>query len=61
MKIKESPVGRNLPHTAELLRSVIDVIVHIQNDKGERFITEVYFREYEEEKNGRRDTGTPVT
>lgn len=50
MKIRESPVGRAVPDAAELIRSVIDVIVHIQNENGRRFITEVYFKEFEEEE-----------
>ena len=49
MKIRENPVGRSVPNVTELIKSVIDVIVHIQNDKGKRYITEVYFREFQEQ------------
>lgn len=51
MKTLENPVGRAIPNVKDLIRSVIDVIVHIQNNRGSRAITEVYFREYNERKN----------
>lgn len=50
MKIRENPVGRSVPNVTELIKSVIDVIVHIQNNKGKRYITEVYFREFQESR-----------
>lgn len=46
LKVLQSETGRSLPyeHIRRLLADVIDVICHIQNDHGERHITEVYFR-----------------
>lgn len=46
LKVLQSETGRSLPyeHIRRLLTDVIDVICHIQNDHGERHITEVYFK-----------------
>lgn len=46
LKVLQSEIGRNLPYEEikRLLRDVIDVIVHIHNNKGERHITEIYFK-----------------
>ena len=45
MKVMQSPVGKNLPYEEIMtqLRSVIDIVVHIANNRGQRHITEVYF------------------
>lgn len=46
LKVLQSETGRSLPyeHIRRLLTDVIDVICHIQNNHGERHITEVYYK-----------------
>ena len=60
LKVLQSDTGRNLPydHIRRLLYDVIDVVCHIQNNHGERHITEVYFKhhhDWEAEKAPNRD------
>ena len=52
LKVLQSETGRNLPyeHIKRLLSDVIDVVCHIQNNHGERHITEVYFKGFEDAK-----------
>ena len=46
LKVLQSEIGRHLPYDEikRLLRDVIDVIVHIHNNRGERHITEIYYK-----------------
>lgn len=45
MKVMQSPVGKNIPYEEVMacLRRAIDVVVHIQNVRGRRSITGIYF------------------
>jgi len=45
MKVMQSPVGKNIPYEEVMgcLKRVIDVVVHIQNVRGRRSITGIYF------------------
>ena len=45
MKVMQSPVGKNIPYEEVMacLKSAIDVVVHIQNVRGERSITGIYY------------------
>lgn len=47
LKVLQSEAGSKLPtHVIkELLRLVIDVVIHIHNDHGHRFITEIFYNE----------------
>lgn len=54
LKVLQSETGRNLPydHIKRLLSDVIDVVCHIQNNHGERHITEVYFKHHHDQETG---------
>jgi type IV secretory pathway ATPase VirB11/archaellum biosynthesis ATPase len=45
MKVMQSPVGKNIPYEEVMacLKRAIDVVVHIQNVRGRRSITGIYF------------------
>ena len=45
MKVMQSPVGKNIPYDEVMacLKSAIDVVVHIQNVRGSRSITGIYY------------------
>ena len=47
LKVLQSEAGSKLPNNVikELLSLVIDVVIHIHNDHGHRFITEIYYND----------------
>ena len=47
LKVLQSEAGSKLPNNVikELLNLVIDVVIHIHNDHGHRFITEILYNE----------------